>query len=261
VKRILFPCLFSILVMAPAFAGSGTSVGEAAPIALAAPISPLVATRPAVSAESQPYRSLSPMGKLARFGRSAYSPRVFAAGVLTAGMPNLPDRPQPPSDLPANPTRAQILAYNKAEQAYEKNSLAYQDNVQEEVRLRMRGFVSGVAEAETRNFLGEFLLPVAFRQDPRYVPSTGAHSGGYRLLYAMSRVVVGHSDSGHTMFNFSKVGASVGSAAAARYYYDSALNLPRLQTNTHMAKTIGANLALDVLLNIWHEFHGSRAAR
>ncbi len=65
-------------------------------------------------------------------------------------------------------------------------------------------FGASVANAETRVFLNSFLLPVIFKQDPRYYPS-GKKGFFPRAWYAGTRVVIGRGDNGNRMLNYSEV--------------------------------------------------------
>ena len=68
------------------------------------------------------------------------------------------------------------------------------------------------------NFMTGAILPSLLKQDPRFYQS-GRGGFGRRLGYAMSRILVTRSDSGHTQFNVSEVGGSAISAAISTYSY------------------------------------------
>src|SRR3954451_11173628 len=105
-------------------------------------------------------------------------------------------------------------------------------------------FGAAMADEASSAFFGEFLFPTIFRQDPRYF-RRGSGSGGERLGYAISRVVVTRSDSGSSQFNFSKVlGAMSSGALANAYYPDSERTVGRTFT------TIGINLGTAAGLNL-----------
>jgi hypothetical protein len=72
-------------------------------------------------------------------------------------------------------------------------------------------FGSAFADGTIENFLTSAVLPSVLHQDPRFFQSsegTFAHRAGY----AVSRIFVTRTDSGHTQFNYSEI---VGSAMAA----------------------------------------------
>jgi hypothetical protein len=70
---------------------------------------------------------------------------------------------------------------------------------------------SAFADGTIENFLTSAVLPSILRQDPRFFQSSQG-SFGHRAGYAVSRIFVTRSDSGHTQFNYSEI---VGSALAA----------------------------------------------
>jgi hypothetical protein len=116
-------------------------------------------------------------------------------------------------------------------------------------------FGAAMADEASSAFFGEFLYPSMFRQDPRYF-RRGTGTGGERLGYAISRVVVTRSDTGKSQFNFSKVlGAMSSGALANAYYPDSERTVGRTFS------TIGINLGTAAGLNLVKEFwprHGKK---
>jgi len=73
-------------------------------------------------------------------------------------------------------------------------------------------------DANISAFAGDFLFPVILHQDPRYF-RLGEGSFGKRFSYAISRVFVTHSDSGHWVFYSSALAGTVVGAAASNLYY------------------------------------------
>lgn len=71
--------------------------------------------------------------------------------------------------------------------------------------------------AEVASFLGGFVYPTLFHQDPRFYPS---HEHGIfnRIAYAASRVVIGRSDSGTTVVNASTIASHFTQAAISNFY-------------------------------------------
>lgn len=71
------------------------------------------------------------------------------------------------------------------------------------------------------NMMTEGFMPVLLREDPRYFRmATGPFKK--RLWYAVSRIVVTRTDSGHEIFNFSEfLGNGIAGAVALSYYSDS----------------------------------------
>lgn len=79
-------------------------------------------------------------------------------------------------------------------------------------------FGASLANTEARTFFSTFLLPVAFHQDPRYYPS---HKQGFapRAWYAGTRVLIGRSDDGNAMFNYSEVLGVLFTTSLQNSYY------------------------------------------
>jgi len=66
------------------------------------------------------------------------------------------------------------------------------------------------------------VLPIFFHQDPRYYRLGSdkiTHNVNRRIWYAASRVLIGKTDSGSQIFNYSKVIGYAGSAALTTTYY------------------------------------------
>lgn len=85
----------------------------------------------------------------------------------------------------------------------------------------MKGFgqrvgVSAAGE-EAAAFFSGFLFPTVFHQDPRYFRSHQQRIID-RLAYAASRVIIGRSDDGHTMLNYSAISGQFAQAAISNAY-------------------------------------------
>ncbi len=65
---------------------------------------------------------------------------------------------------------------------------------------------------------GGFIFPVMFKQDPRYF-RLGEGSVKLRIGYAISRVALTRTDSGHRAFNFSEVLGNLVAGGIANTYY------------------------------------------
>jgi len=70
---------------------------------------------------------------------------------------------------------------------------------------------------ESAAFIGGFVYPTLFHQDPRYFPS---HEHGIfnRMAYAVSRAVIGRSDSGESVINTSVIASHFTEAAISNAY-------------------------------------------
>ena len=82
-------------------------------------------------------------------------------------------------------------------------------------------FGAATADSVDGSLWGGFIFPVLFRQDPRYF-RLGKGSMKHRIGYAMSRVVVTRTDSGHHAFNFSEVLGNLVAGGIANTYYPDA---------------------------------------
>lgn len=112
-------------------------------------------------------------------------------------------------------------------------------------------FGAALADQTTARFLGGFVYPTLFREDPRYYRM--AHgSTARRLGHALAHVAVGHRDSGAQMFNFSEwLGA--GSAVAAGYAWHPG-NAPGFGPGARsVAWIIGQDAGFNVLREFWPE--------
>ncbi len=74
------------------------------------------------------------------------------------------------------------------------------------------------ADGAISTFIGGAILPVVFKQDPRYYyQGTGTVTS--RTLHAISSVVVAHGDNGKLQFNYSSVLGTFASAGISNAYY------------------------------------------
>lgn len=98
------------------------------------------------------------------------------------------------------------------------------------------------------NAFTEFLLPVAFKQDPRYF--TKGHGGFFpRTGYAVSRLLVTRTDSGGSQFNYSEIIGNGAAAGISNLYYPS-----RTRTWTKTGQRWIQQIALDGAFNVLKEF-------
>jgi hypothetical protein len=98
------------------------------------------------------------------------------------------------------------------------------------------------------NAFTEYLLPVAFKQDPRYF--TKGHGGFVnRCEYALSRLAVTRTDSGGSQINYSEIVGNGAAAGIAGLYYPSAE-----RTWTKTGQRWGQQLILDATFNVLKEF-------
>lgn len=94
----------------------------------------------------------------------------------------------------------------------------------------------------------EFLLPVVFKQDPRYF--TKGHGGFLsRTGYALSRSVVTRSDKGTEQFNISELAGNLAAAGISEAYYPA----PERGVSNTMNNWV-VQLGLDAGFNVLKEF-------
>lgn len=82
-------------------------------------------------------------------------------------------------------------------------------------------FGAATADSVDGSLWGGFIFPVVFKQDPRYF-RLGKGSMKHRIGYAISRVAVTRTDSGHHTFNFSEVLGNLVAGGVANTYYPAA---------------------------------------
>lgn len=199
------------------------------------------------------YYPLSTAGTLLYWARSTFAPRNFLQGALIAGVPNIPSEPAYPN-APAVDDKATEIAYAEAVVQYGTAMDDWRRTTDEIVRYHGKRFIGGLSESETQQFLGNALLPLAFRMDPRFIP-TGANQGAAsRVGNAFEQIAVSRTNSGRRMVNLPLLGGTVGAAFLAQRLYYQQLGVPELATNRLLVKTIGFNLAGDLLLNVIHAF-------
>jgi hypothetical protein len=110
-------------------------------------------------------------------------------------------------------------------------------------------FGASFADGTIENYLTGAVLPSLLRQDPRFFQSG---KGGFwrRTGYAMSRIVVTRTDSGHQQFNFSEVVGSAASAAISTYSYHPSDD----RTLSNTASVWGTQVGYDTITIVVKEF-------
>jgi hypothetical protein len=94
-------------------------------------------------------------------------------------------------------------------------------------------FATQIADGTIENFMTGAVFPSLLHQDPRYFQSG---KGGFlhRTGYAITRIVVTRTDSGHAQFNYSEVFGSALSATISTYSYHPKSTYLSTPTNPHM---------------------------
>ncbi len=105
------------------------------------------------------------------------------------------------------------------------------------------------ADGSIENFMVGAVLPSVLRQDPRFFQSS---QGGFfhRTEYAVSRIFITRSDSGHHQFNFSEIVGSAMSAAISTYSYHPQAD----RTLPNTASVWGTQVGYDTITIVVKEF-------
>jgi hypothetical protein len=108
-------------------------------------------------------------------------------------------------------------------------------------------YATAYADQFVGNYMTEGILPILFREDPRYF-RRGHGPKGKRALYAATRIFVTRTDSGGTTFNFAEVvGNSIAAAVGNAYYPGETHLLDNLSR-------LGQELATDSISQVLKEF-------
>jgi len=110
-------------------------------------------------------------------------------------------------------------------------------------------FGAALADITTQNFFSDAVLSSILHEDPRYYRRGPQYRFWYRVGYAVSRVVVGRTDSGKTIFNRSNIFGMVMGIGLSNAYYP-----PRSVNATEMGSRLGTSLVASALGNILPEF-------
>lgn len=117
---------------------------------------------------------------------------------------------------------------------------------------------AGYADMATSGFFGTFFFPAILRQDPRYFRK---ESGGFgpRLGYAITRVLVTRTDSGHNAPNYSLWMGTLASGGLSNVYYptaDQGAGLTFQRAGINIATSAGFNIAREFWPDVSHHlFH------
>ena len=108
---------------------------------------------------------------------------------------------------------------------------------------------AAVADITTQNFFSDAVLASILHQDPRYFRRGPAFPFWHRVGYSVSRVFVGRTDSGETIFNYANVGGMALGIGVSNAYYPS-----RSVNAAEMGSRFGTSLVASALSNILPEF-------
>ena len=110
-------------------------------------------------------------------------------------------------------------------------------------------FGAAYADTPIENFMTGAIFPSLLKQDPRFY-QLGQGSFGHRTEYAISRIFITRSDSGHQQFNFSEFVGSALSAGISTYSYH-----PREDRNLANALSVwGTQVGWDTVTIVVKEF-------
>jgi hypothetical protein len=93
-------------------------------------------------------------------------------------------------------------------------------------------YASAFADGTIENFMTSAVFPTILHQDPRFFQSS---EGGFarRTEYAVSRIFVTRTDSGHSQFNYSEIlGSAVSAAISTNTYHPRAFITTRFDPTT-----------------------------
>jgi len=110
-------------------------------------------------------------------------------------------------------------------------------------------FGSAFADGTIENFMTGAILPSLLHQDPRFYQSS---EGGFgrRAGYAVSRIFITRTDSGHHQFNYSEIFGSALAAGISTYSYH-----PRADKNVDNALSVwGSEVGYDTITIVVKEF-------
>jgi hypothetical protein len=111
-----------------------------------------------------------------------------------------------------------------------------------------RYYWHSLADEIAGNYLSEFVVPAATRTDPRYY-TLGHGNFFHRTGYALSRLAITRTDSGHPTFNFAEVMGNGAGAGLSNLYYPAA---ERTWVKTYQKWSM--QIALDGVSNVVKEF-------
>ena len=110
-------------------------------------------------------------------------------------------------------------------------------------------FGTAFADGTIENYMVNAVVPSVLRTDPRYY-QLGKGTFVHRTGYALSRLFITRTDSGHNTFNFGEIMGSGMGAAISTYSYHPAAD----QTFSNTASVWGTQVAYDAIRIVLNEF-------
>jgi len=123
-------------------------------------------------------------------------------------------------------------------------------------------FGSQFADGTIENFMVNAVVPSVLHTDPRYY-QLGKGSVLHRTGYALSRLVITRTDSGHKTFNFGEIGGSFAAAAISTYSYHPEADKTLSNTTSVWGTQVGYDAIRIVLNEFWpdirRKFHKDKS--
>jgi hypothetical protein len=114
-------------------------------------------------------------------------------------------------------------------------------------------YASAFADGTIENFMVGAVMPSLFHQDPRFFQiSEGTFM--HRAGYAVTRIVVTRTDSGHSQFNYSEIiGSALSAAISTNTYHPRAFITTRYDPATNMLTYVhnASDRTLTNTLSVW----------
>ncbi len=111
-------------------------------------------------------------------------------------------------------------------------------------------YASQFADGTIENFMVNAVVPSLLHTDPRYY-QLGKGSVLKRTGYALSRLLITRTDSGHNTFNTAEIGGSLAAAAISTYSYHPEADRTFSNTTTVWAAQVGYDAIRIVLNEFW----------
>jgi hypothetical protein len=108
---------------------------------------------------------------------------------------------------------------------------------------------SQFADGTIENFMVNAVVPSVLHTDPRYY-QLGKGSVLHRTGYALSRLLITRTDSGHNTLNFGEIGGSFAAAAISTYSYHPESD----KTLSNTASVWGTQVGYDAIRIVLNEF-------
>jgi len=110
-------------------------------------------------------------------------------------------------------------------------------------------FGAAFADGTIENFMVNAVVPSVLHTDPRYY-QLGKGGFVHRTGYALSRLFITRTDSGHNTFNFGEIGGSAAAAAISTYSYHPESD----KTLSNTASVWGTQVGYDAIRIVLNEF-------